>query len=195
MGGSVMNIAETLKRYRAAIIAAVALFAFMALFPGYAPKAGASLLEQARTMLLVVPPIFLLLGLMDVWVPRETLMKFMGPGSGLKGPVIAFAVGSAAAGPLYGAFPVAAILMKKGASFSNILIFIGAWSTTKIPMLLFEMKALGFRFALARLAIDIPGIILIALALKAVVPKTEIARLYAAAAAMDLKPGMPPIKP
>jgi uncharacterized membrane protein YraQ (UPF0718 family) len=100
-------------------------------------------------MLLVVPPIFLLLGLMDVWVPRETLMKFMGPGSGLKGPIIAFAVGSAAAGPLYGAFPVAAVLMKKGASFSNILIFIGAWSTTKIPMLLFEMKALGFRFALA----------------------------------------------
>jgi len=186
-----MNPLEILKRYRAAIIAAVALAAFMIFFPAYTPKAGASLIEQARTMLLVVPPIFLLLGLMDVWVPRETMMKFMGPGSGIKGPLIAFAVGSAAAGPLYGAFPVAAILMKKGASFSNILIFIGAWSTTKIPMLLFEMKALGFRFALARLAIDIPGIILIALALKAVIPKAEVERLYTAAAAMDIKPGMP----
>ncbi len=187
-----MNLTGILKRYRAAIIAVLALAAFMIFFPAYAPKAGASLLEQARTMLLVVPPIFLLLGLMDVWVPRETMMRFMGPGSGIKGPLIAFAVGSAAAGPLYGAFPVAAILMKKGASFSNILIFIGAWSTTKIPMLLFEMKALGFRFALARLAIDIPGIILIALALKAVIPKAEVERLYAAAAAMDIKPGMPP---
>jgi len=186
-----MNLMEILKRYRAAIIAFVALAVFMFFFPSFGPKAGASLLEQARTMLLVVPPIFLLLGLMDVWVPRETMMKFMGPGSGIKGPLISFAVGSAAAGPLYGAFPVAAILMKKGASFTNILIFIGAWSTTKIPMLLFEMKALGVRFALARLAIDIPGIILIALALKAVIPKAEVERLYAAAAAMDIKPGMP----
>ena len=181
-----MIFAELFKRYRAAIIAGIALVAFMLIFPAYAPKAGASLLSQAQTILLVMPPIFLLLGLMDVWVPREAMMKFMGPGSGIKGPLLAFAVGSVAAGPLYGAFPVAAVLMKKGASFPNILIFIGAWSTTKIPMLLFEMKALGFRFALARLAIDIPGIVLIALALKAVVPKEEVDRLYAAAAVMDL---------
>ena len=123
--------------------------------------------------------------LMDVWVPRETLIKYMGPESGFKGPFIAFVVGSAAAGPLYGAFPVAAVLMRKGASFTNILIFIGAWSTTKIPMLLFEMKALGFRFALGRLAIDIPGIIIIALALKMVIPQREIDLLYAAASEVD----------
>jgi uncharacterized membrane protein YraQ (UPF0718 family) len=108
-------------------------------------------------------------------------MKFLGPGSGLRGGLIAFVLGSAAAGPLYGAFPVATVLMKKGASFINVLIFIGAWSTTKIPMLLFEMKALGFRFALARLIIDIPGIIVIALALKALIPETEVKRLYAEA--------------
>lgn len=175
---------SVLKRYQAALIAGIVLILFLLFFPGYASKTGTSLLNQAQTMLLVVPPIFLLLGLLDVWVPRETLMKLMGPGSGIKGPLIAFAVGSAAAGPLYGAFPVAAMLMKKGSSFTNILIFIGAWSTTKIPMLLFEMKALGFRFALARLAIDIPGIIIIALALKMIIPRSEVDRLYAAAAAM-----------
>lgn len=189
-----MNSKSTVKRYQAAIIAGIVLVIFMIFFPEYAPKAGISLLSQAQTMLLVVPPIFLLLGLMDVWVPRETLMKYMGPGSGIKGPLIAFAVGSAAAGPLYGAFPVAAILMKKGASFTNILILIGAWSTTKIPMLLFEMKALGLRFALARLAIDIPGIIIIALALKAFVPKAEVERLYAAAASMDIPDSVGPNK-
>lgn len=179
---------SVLKRYKAAIIAGIALLLFMLFFPAYAPKAGTSLVYQAQTMLLVVPPIFLLLGLLDVWVPRETLMKIMGPGSGIKGPVIAFAIGSAAAGPLYGAFPVTAVLMKKGASFTNILIFIGAWSTTKIPMLLFEMKALGFRFALARLLIDIPGIIVIAFALKMVIPHTEVEKLYAAASTVDDPP-------
>ncbi len=180
-----MNLMKTLKRYRAAIVTMLLFTAFIIAFPDLAPKAGESLVGQVKTMLLVLPPIFLLLGLLDVWVPRATMIRFMGSGSGIKGPLIAFALGSAAAGPLYGAFPVAAMLMKKGASFTNILIFIGAWSTTKIPMLLFEMQALGYRFALSRLAIDIVGIVLIALALKAVVPQKEVDRIYRQAMMMD----------
>jgi uncharacterized membrane protein YraQ (UPF0718 family) len=39
-------------------------------------------------MLLVIPPIFILLGLLDVWVPKEKV-KFMGEGSGLKGVLLA----------------------------------------------------------------------------------------------------------
>jgi uncharacterized membrane protein YraQ (UPF0718 family) len=115
-----------------------------------------------KEMLLVIPPIFLLLGFLDVWVPKETMTRYMGPGSGVKGILLAIFIGSAAAGPLYGAFPVTAVLMKKGVSFTNILIFIGAWSTTKIPMFLFEIAALGPKFAWTRLAVDIPGIIIIA---------------------------------
>jgi len=180
-----MKLIPVLKRYRAAIAAGVGLVLFMAFFPAMGPKAGASLLEQGKTMLLVLPPIFMLLGLLDVWVPRETMMKFMGPGSGLRGTVLAFLLGSAAAGPLYGAFPVAAVLMKKGAGFGNILVFIGAWSTTKIPMLLFEMNALGFRFALARLAIDLVGIAVIAVAIGKLVGKKEIDALYEAAKGVD----------
>lgn len=170
-------------RYLVPMIALAGLGAFMIAVPDLAPKAASTLLGQGRTMLLVVPPIFLLLGLLDVWVPRETMMRFMGPGSGLKGPLIAFALGSAAAGPLYGAFPVAAVLMKKGTSFTNILIFIGAWSTTKIPMLVFESQALGYRFALSRLIVDVVGIVIMALALKAATPKHEIERMYNAARA------------
>jgi uncharacterized membrane protein YraQ (UPF0718 family) len=180
-----MKAREILKRYRAAIVAIIGFIAFAVAVPELAPKAVTSLAGQIKSMLLVVPPIFLLLGLLDVWVPRETMMRFMGPGSGVKGPLIAFALGSAAAGPLYGAFPVAAMLMKKGASFMNIMIFIGAWSTTKIPMFLFETQALGYRFALARLAIDLIGIVVIAFALRVAVPKKEVDRMYAAAAAKD----------
>lgn len=183
MGGGIMKLVTVLKRYRAALAAGIGLVLFMFFFPDMGPKAGASLLEQGKTMLLVLPPIFMLLGLLDVWVPRETMMKYMGPDSGIRGPVLAFLLGSAAAGPLYGAFPVAAVLMIKGAGFGNILIFIGAWSTTKIPMLLFEMNALGFRFALARLAIDLAGIAVIAAAIGRLVGKKEIERLYEAAKA------------
>lgn len=131
-----------------------------------------------KEMALVIPPVFILLGLLDVWVPRETMVKYMGEGSGIKGVILSIILGSAAAGPLYGAFPVAAVFMKKGAKFSNILIFIGAWSTTKIPMFLFEISALGARFAVTRLVVDIPGIILIAYILSQLILKEEIREIY-----------------
>jgi uncharacterized membrane protein YraQ (UPF0718 family) len=131
-----------------------------------------------KEMALVIPPVFILLGLLDVWVPREMMVKYMGEGSGLMGIILAILLGSAAAGPLYGAFPVAAVFMKKGAKFSNVLIFIGAWSTTKIPMFLFEMSALGAKFALTRLLIDIPGIIVIAYALSLLTSAEEVERIY-----------------
>jgi hypothetical protein len=52
--------------------------------------------------------------------------------------------------------------MNKGSKFSNILLFVGAWATTKIPMLLFEASSMGWKFMLTRLIINIPGIIIMA---------------------------------
>jgi uncharacterized membrane protein YraQ (UPF0718 family) len=173
------------RRYRAVLAAAGLFVLFLLALPVYQAKAIEIIGFQAKIILLVIPPIFVLLGLLDVWVPREQMMRFMGPGSGLKGGTLAFLLGSFAAGPLYAAFPVAAILMKKGVSFINILIFIGAWSTTKVPMLLFECSALGTRFAMSRLAIDIVGITLIALAIKALLPEAERERLYRQAEKFD----------
>ena len=131
-----------------------------------------------KEMALIFPPLFILLGLLDVWVPKEKMMKYMGEGSGIKGIILAIIIGSVAAGPLYAAFPVAAALMRKGVKFMNILIFIGAWSTTKVPMLLFEVSALGARFAMTRLAIDIIGIIIIAYVLYIIISKREVKALY-----------------
>lgn len=131
-----------------------------------------------KEMFMVLPPIFILLGLLDVWVPKDTMVKYMGEDSGIIGILLAIFLGSAAAGPLYGAFPVAAIFMKKGVKLTNIFIFIGAWSTTKLPMFLFELTSLGSKFALTRLAINIPGILLIAYAVKALLDEEEIKSMY-----------------
>src|SRR4030066_1793036 len=70
-----------------------------------------------KEMAMVLPPIFILLGLLDVWISKEKMMKYVGEGSGIKGIIIVFIIGSVAAGPLYAAFPVAAVLIKKGAKF------------------------------------------------------------------------------
>lgn len=167
-----------LKRYRVFLITAAAVTVLTIINKQLGLKALSITAYSVKEMLLVIPPVFILLGLLDVWVPKETMIKYMGEGSGLKGVILAILIGSAAAGPLYGAFPVAAVLMKKGVKFSNVLIFLGAWSTTKIPMFMFELTSLGAKFAFTRLAVDIPGIIIIAFILSKLVSKEEIERVY-----------------
>ncbi|MCF7942205.1 MAG: permease [Spirochaetia bacterium] len=165
-------------RYRVLIIVLLAVGISSIFDPPFARSVTSLTFAQLKEMLLVIPPIFILLGLLDSWVPKEVMVRYMGEGSGVKGVVLAFLIGSAAAGPLYGAFPVAAVFMKKGVKFRNILIFIGAWSTTKIPMLLFEISSLGARFALTRLLVDIPGIIIIAHLLSLLISKEDVRILY-----------------
>ena len=131
-----------------------------------------------KEILLVLPPIFILIGLLDIWIPKETIIKHLGEESGFKGVILSFLLGIFAAGPLYAAFPIAAVFMKKHVKFSNIIIFIGAWSTTKIPMLLFEISALGFKFALLRLAMNVGVIIIIAYLMGILIKKDEVNAMY-----------------
>lgn len=169
---------KTVKRYRWFLLAAAGILTLTIFNRALGLKAMDITAYSFKEMILIIPPIFVLLGLLDIWVPKETIMKYMGEGSGIKGTLLAIFIGSAAAGPLYGAFPVAAVLMKKRVSFLNILVFIGAWSTTKIPMFLFEMGSLGVKFALTRLLIDLPGIIIIAYLIRMMVSKEEVEKLY-----------------
>lgn len=129
-------------------------------------------------MITVLPPIMILLGLMDVWIPRETLMKYMGDKSGILGIVIAMVIGSIAAGPMYASFPFTAVLIKKGVKFSNIIIFMNAWCVTKISTLLFEISSLGYKFTLIRLAIDIPGVIMMGYLVNYFMDKDSLRNLY-----------------
>ena len=154
---------KMISRYKVFLLLALANIIIGLIMPGIGLKSldltRANLLE----MMSVIPPIFILLGLLDVWVDRSTMIRLTGNGSGLKGVLISFLMGSAAAGPLYAAFPVAGMMLKKGSSLMNVFIFIGAWSTTKIPMLTFEAASLGLPFTLTRLALSIIGILAIAL--------------------------------
>jgi uncharacterized membrane protein YraQ (UPF0718 family) len=169
---------KVIIRYRWFLLSLVVMGAVTAVDGDLGNRAIDTTMMTIKEMLFIIPPIFVLLGLLDTWVPKDTMVKYMGDGSGLKGILLAFFIGSAAAGPLYGAFPVAVVFMRKGVKFSNILIFIGAWSTTKIPMFLFELSALGAPFAITRLLVNIPGIIIIAYLLNALVPKAEVEALY-----------------
>lgn len=107
-------------------------------------------------MIIFIPFLFIIIGLFDVWFPKEKIEKYIGKDSGLKGVLAVIVLAMLQAGPLYGAFPVAYILYKKGASIKNIFIYLGAFSSLKIPMLGIEMGYLGFNFTLARTLISLP---------------------------------------
>ena len=101
---------------------------------------------QFVSMLKIVPPIFLLIGLLDMWVPRETMIRLMGEKSGAVGVLIAFFIGTMSAGPLIAAFPVAQIMLKKGARYSNVLFFLTVWASAKLPILFYQATTLGLLY-------------------------------------------------
>ncbi|NLC04480.1 MAG: permease [Tissierellia bacterium] len=169
---------KTLKKYAIFIIASILILITFLWNREIGLKAIDTVKLSFKEMIMVLPPIFILLGLLDVWVPKESMVKYMGEGSGLIGILLSFILGSAAAGPLYGAFPVAAVFMRKGVKFNNILIFIGAWSTTKLPMILFEIASLGSKFALTRFVVNIIGILGIAYVVNKSLSESEILAIY-----------------
>lgn len=63
----------------------------------------------------------------------------------LKGIFLVILLAMLQAGPLYGAFPVAHVLYKKGASIRNIFVYLGAFSSIKLPMLGIEIGYLEIK--------------------------------------------------
>ena len=114
-------------------------------------------------MLLFLPVMFILIGLADVWLSPEKVEKYIGKNSGIKGTFFVIILSMAQAGPLYGAFPVTYLLWKKGTSVRNVFIYLGAFSTIKIPLIMFEIGFLGWKFSVIRTLVSLPFIIAIAI--------------------------------
>ncbi len=106
--------------------------------------------EYFKEMAVILPAVFIIMGLVSVWVEREFIVKFLGEGSGVKGVILSFIQGSIPMGPLYAAFPLAAVLLKKGAKVANIIILLSAWACIKLPAELMELQFLGWKFTLVR---------------------------------------------
>ncbi|HMM69371.1 MAG TPA: permease [Gudongella oleilytica] len=111
--------------------------------------------DYFKEMAIIMPPVFILMGLMEVWVPKDKIHKWFGTGSGIRGTAISIALGTLPTGPLYIAFPMAASLIRKGASVSNMIIFLGSWAALKIPQLMVEIKFLGISFAAWRFVLTL----------------------------------------
>lgn len=145
MGGDDMT---TLKKYRFFLILLLGLILIALINQSIAVKTVQLTGESILDMLFLLPPIFILVGLLDQWVKKESLIRYMGENSGLYGIFFTLLLATVAAGPLYIAFPIAVLLLKKGASVRYIVFFLGAWSTVKLPVLVYEFTSFGPKFTL-----------------------------------------------
>jgi len=125
-----------------------------------------------KEMFLILPALMVILGLFSVWVSKDIVMKYLGRVSGIRGSLIAVLFGSLPTGPLYLAFPVASALLKKGASVSNVVIFLSAWAAIKIPQEIVELQFLGFRFMVLRLSLTLIFVLIMGRMVEALAEKS-----------------------
>ncbi|MEJ6950691.1 permease [Natronospora cellulosivora (SeqCode)] len=158
----------------------VVLLVYIGLFIFQTDKALESLNSSRYyivEMLKIMPIIFILASLINVWVPKEVIVKYFGKDSGAKGVFFSFLLGSFSEGPIYAAFPVCKSLMNKGASIPNIVIIISSWAVIKVPMLINEAKFLGGRFMFTRWITTVIAIMLMSYIIRFFVSKKDIPEL------------------
>ncbi len=147
---------EALKKYLVPAVFLVAIIVSFLIDFGPGKVVFSHFADYFIEMMAFIPFLFIIIALFDVWFPREMVERHIGEESGLRGMLLLIILAMFQAGPLYAAFPVAAVLHKKGASVRNIFIYLGAFSTLKIPMLGMEIGFLGPRFTLVRTLVSLP---------------------------------------
>ena len=138
----------------------------LSIFHGRREAVTAASWEFFIQVIWILPAVMLLMGLFSVWVSREIVVKYLGKTSGIKGIFLAIFFGALPTGPLYVVFPMAAALREKGASISNIIIFLSAWACIKIPQEMVELQFLGIKFLTARLILTITFVIIMGVSIE-----------------------------
>ena len=137
-------------------------FVAFSLVTGFGP--GIAIWDNFRSfflqMLKLLPCVFILIGLFEVWVKRETVEKHLGSGSGALSYLWAILLAGTTVGGVYVALPVAYALHVKGARLGVVLAYISASAVCRIPMTLFEAGFLGWRFTIVRFAVSLPLVLI-----------------------------------
>lgn len=144
------------------------LFLIVSLALGFNPgkEIGYNFGSFSLDMLKILPGAFILIGLFEVWIKRETIEKHFGEESGVRGYIWAILLSVTTIGGLYVAFPVAYSLYSKGAKLSIIFTYIGAAAICRVPMAIFEASFLGIKFTAIRWLVSLPLVIVTSMLLE-----------------------------
>jgi len=112
-----------------------------------------ALMAGGKMLIGVVPLLiaaFILAGMIQVLISKETVNKWLGKDSGLKGIMLGGIAGALIPGGPYIFYPVAASFLLSGAEIGTVVTFVVAknlWSLSRLPM---EVALLGPKLTLIR---------------------------------------------
>ena len=121
---------------------------------------GQNFVTFSAAMLKILPGAFILVGLFEVWVKRETIERHLGEGSDFRGYLWVILLAGTTVGGLYLAFPVAYTLYRKRAKLSVVFTYLGAAAICRIPMAIFEASFLGVKFTVIRWLVSLPLVVI-----------------------------------
>jgi len=150
------------------------LMVLLSLFPARRWVVMVSSWNFFLKMILILPAVMILMGLFSIFVERETVVKYLGRGAGMKGVFLALLFGALPTGPLYIAFPIAASLLRKGARISAIIAFLSAWACIKVPQEIVELQFLGPHFMALRLALTVIFAVLMGLTIERILDQRRL---------------------
>lgn len=144
------------------MIAGFAVFIAVSFLSDFLPgkNIGNIFYKYCLEIIVILPCVFILIGLFEVWIKRETVEKHLGKNSGFAGYMWAILLGGTTFGPMLIALPIARSLSAKGARLPVVFTYLGAAAACRIPMTIFEATNLGIAFTIIRYAVSIPLIIL-----------------------------------
>ena len=134
------------------------LLAIILVFIGYYRGAGEHILglKSAMEMTIQILPIvilaFIVAGMIQILIPQELLSKWIGKESGMRGILIGTLAGGLAPGNPYVNLPIAAGLLRSGASVGAMVAFLTGWSLWSFARLPIEVSIMGWKFTLIRIA-------------------------------------------
>lgn len=169
---------KTIKQFRFTLIIVIVLIALFFIKRDIAVNAVGITSSGAWQMLSILPPVLIIMNILDMLIPKETVIRHMGEGASIKGFLWALLLGTFAAGPLYLAFPIAALLAKKQARMACMIFFLSMWTVTKLPMLSYELSFFGLEFTALHAATGIVFYYFMALALEQIILKKDKEQIY-----------------
>jgi len=112
-------------------------------------------LKSAMNMTIQILPLvilaFIVAGMIQTLVSHEFLSKWIGKGSGIRGILIGTVAGSLTPGGPYVSLPIAAGLLRSGASVGTTVAFLTGWSLWAFGRLPLEVGIMGWKFTLIRM--------------------------------------------
>ena len=129
-------------------------------------KTWAGIKKGVVMFIRLLPTLILMLALISVvlfLIPNETLVKYMGEGSGVKGWITAALLGSVALIPGFIAYPLCGILIDNGVAYSVIAVFITTLMMTGFLTLPAEVKFFGWKVSVIRNLVSLAAALFIGL--------------------------------